>query len=256
MGLDCTYVPLPVKAERLKQALAGFEAIGLVGFNVTIPHKQTIMSLLSQVSPMARVVGAVNTVWWNGQGWSGTNTDIAGFLGPLNQLDHRWSEMEVVVLGNGGAARAVVMGCFQLDFAAIHVVGRDTKNLKVFHKSWDKHPLALRLQTHTWDTLPKLLPAAGLVVNTTPVGMFPNTRQSPLDPAQVNKIRVGSIVYDLIYTPTPTCFLQIAQQHGLLAIDGLEMLVQQGAAALEVWTQRQAPVDVMREALAGHFQLT
>lgn len=255
MGLDCVYLPLPVKKAQLKQAIAGFEAIDLAGFNVTIPHKQTIIPLLAQVSSIAKLVGAVNTVSWTGQGWQGTNTDVAGFLGPLQQLDCKWSILDVVILGSGGAARAVVLGCFQLGVTQIHVVGRDAKKLRAFAKSWQSHPLHTKLQTHTWNMLPELLPQAGLIVNATPVGMFPNMRQSPIDPAQINKIPLSAIAYDLVYTPTPTCFLQLAQQHGLVAIDGLEMLVQQGAAALEIWTQRQPPVDLMRRTLLGHFQL-
>lgn len=123
MGLDYVYVALPIKPADLAVALRGFGAIGLAGFNLTIPHKQAILPLLDGVSEVAQAVGAVNTVRWTGSGWVGTNTDVAGFLSPLIALGRDWSQTAAIVLGNGGAARAVVAGCSQLGCGAVHVVG-------------------------------------------------------------------------------------------------------------------------------------
>ena len=129
--LDYIYVALSVGPADLATALAGFAAIGLRGFNVTIPHKQAILPLLDQVSAIAQAVGAVNTVWRTEQGWSGTNTDVQGFLAPLEgQRD--WQQTTALVLGSGGAARAVIAGCAQLGCKAIRVVGRDLQKLKYF----------------------------------------------------------------------------------------------------------------------------
>jgi shikimate dehydrogenase len=97
------------------------------------------------------------------------------------------------------------------------------------------------------------MPKADLVVNTTPVGMYPNVEQSPIDNAAMQQLRVGAIAYDLIYTPNPTQFLQQAQQQGAITIDGLEMLVQQGAAALKIWLEQTPPVDIMRQSLRQHL---
>jgi len=119
LGMDYVYLPLPVKPENLSQAIEGFRAIDLQGFNVTIPHKQAILPLLTEVSAIAHAVGAVNTVWWTGHHWAGTNTDVAGFVAPLKAGERDWSQATAVVLGNGGAARAVVVGCQHLGFANI-----------------------------------------------------------------------------------------------------------------------------------------
>lgn len=246
--LDYLYVPFPVKPADLETAIAGFTAIGLQGFNVTLPHKQAILPLLSQVSETAQAVAAVNTVWRLERGWAGTNTDVAGFLAPLLAQQRDWSHVEVVILGNGGAARAVVMGCAQLDVAAIYVMGRNPQKLREFKKSWTHPAVVAKLGVHPWQELPDLLPYAGLLVNTTPVGMVPQEQQSPLDQAEITLLSPEAIAYDLIYTPNPTRFLGQAQQHGCLTLDGLEMLVQQGAAALEIWLDRPAPVAVMRQA--------
>lgn len=255
MGLDYVYLPFPIKQADLGVAIAGFDAIGLVGFNVTIPHKQAIISLLSEVDNIAKPVGAVNTVWRTQTGWSGTNTDVKGFIAPLQALNRDWSQTTPVILGNGGAARAVVVGCVQLGCPEIHIVGRNVQKLSQFQQSWVDAPLPVTINVHRWEALREVLPQADLIVNTTPIGMHPNVEQSPLDEAAMQLLRPGAIAYDLIYNPNPTQFLQQAQQQGAIAIDGLEMLVQQGAAALKIWVGQAPPVDIMRQALQRHLGL-
>ncbi|OUC13420.1 MAG: shikimate dehydrogenase [Alkalinema sp. CACIAM 70d] len=256
MGLDWVYLPFPVQGKNLTDAIAGFSAVGLQGFNVTIPHKQAIIFHLTEVSPLARAVGAVNTVWRSEAGWCGTNTDVAGFLAPLQSLDRDWSSVNVLCLGNGGAARAVVAGCAQLGCKTIQVVGRNPDKLHHFQDSWQGSSFAQQLSVHPWETLPDLLPTAGLIVNTTPIGMHPQVDQSPLTIAEAALISNQAIAYDLIYIPNPTQFLKQAHDRGAMALDGLEMLVQQGAAALKIWTQQdQVPVDTMRKALQQHLGL-
>lgn len=256
LGVDFVYLPLPVKPDDLAVAIAGFTAIGLQGFNITIPYKQSIMPFLTEITPIAEAVGAVNTVWRTEQGWIGTNTDVTGFLAPLKQLNQPWTETDAVILGNGGAARAVVAGCAELGCRSVHVVGRDRAKLTAFQQSWANSTTATLLQTHEWHDLAMLLPMAGLVVNTTPIGMYPQVDQSPVELFLLKMLQPGAIAYDLIYVPKPTLFLQQATQQGAIAIDGLEMLVQQGAAALEIWLQQPAPIEVMRRSLQQHLNLT
>lgn len=253
LNANYIYLPLPVKPENLRVAIEGFRAIDLQGFSITIPHKQAIMPMLAEVSDIAQAIGAVNTVYPTEQGWGGTNTDMTGFLVPLlNRQD--WSQTTAVVLGNGGAARAVVMGCRQLGCAQICVVGRNQQRLQDFRASWTDSPLAVtNLSVHGWEELPKLIPQADLLVNTTPIGMHPQVEDSPLTMAEAQKIKQGAIAYDLIYTPRPTQFLRQAQMGGAIAVDGLEMLVQQGAVALELWLNQPAPVEIMRQALLSHL---
>ncbi|HEY9696203.1 MAG TPA: shikimate dehydrogenase [Trichocoleus sp.] len=254
LGANFVYLPFPIAPANLPQALEGFRAVGLKGFSVTIPHKQAIMPLLSEISPVAQAIGAVNTVCWTESGWSGTNTDVTGFLAPLIAKQQDWTKATALILGNGGAARAVVAGCHQLGYAQIQVVGRNPQKLEEFLQSWSNSSFSGNLSVHTWNELPDLLPNTDLLVNTTPIGMYPQTDASPLTTDEMAKLRPGSIAYDLIYTPRPTQFLQQAQAQGAIGIDGLEMLVQQGAAALELWLEMPAPVAVMREALLGYLQ--
>jgi shikimate dehydrogenase len=253
LGADFVYLPFPVAPDRLQAALAGFAAVGVVGFNLTIPHKQAIIPLLAEVSDLARSVGAVNTVWWGDRGWCGTNTDVEGFVAPLRTLNRDWSRQIAVILGNGGAARAVVAGCAELGVAEIHVVGRNPEKLEAFRQSWLDSPLRATVSVRAQTQLPGLISRADLLVNTTPVGMFPHVDRSPVEGEMWRGLKPDAIAYDLIYTPSPTRFLQLAKTRGAIAIDGLEMLVRQGAAALQIWLQQPAPVGVMRQTLQARL---
>jgi shikimate dehydrogenase len=260
LGLDYAYVAFPVTPPNLATAIDGFAAIGIVGCNVTIPHKQAIIPLLAEITPLAQAVGAVNTIWKTDKGWQGTNTDVAGFIAPLEAIERDWGNTTAVILGNGGAARAVVAGCHQLGCGEIQVVGRDEAKLEDFRDSWEGVELAVngqstprlvKLQTHLLNELATLIDRENLLlINSTPIGMHPEINTSPVGEELMLKLKAGAIVYDLIYTPRPTKFLQLAQRtEGVIAIDGAEMLVRQGAVALELWLKQSAPVEVMRQAL-------
>lgn len=250
LGADYIYVPFPVDKMDLATAIAGFSSTGVKGFNITIPHKQSIVSLLSEITNTAKMVGAVNTVWESGSGWKGTNTDVEGFVAPLKEMSRDWSQSTAIVLGNGGAARAVVAGLAELGCGAIHIIGRDRQKLVTFYQSWNNTPqITQLLKVHYNETLPELLPIADLLVNTTPVGMYPHIDNSPISEQLIKQLKPDAIAYDLIYTPSPTKFLSFAANRGLKTIDGVEMLVQQGAAALKIWLQQPVPVNTMRNAL-------
>ena len=251
--LGHVYVPLPIAPPALPAAIAGLMAVGCQGFNVTIPHKQAIMPWLQEMSDIARAVGAVNTVWRTTQGWAGTNTDVQGFLAPLLADDRSWVGKQVTILGSGGAARAVIAGCAQLGGATIAVVGRSRPKLEQVQQSFGKVNPPIPLKIYPWEALPQLLPQTELLVNTTPLGMYPHVQMSPVAPQDLAQLPATAIVYDLIYTPNPTLLLHYAQTQGRIGINGLEMLVQQGAAALTIWLDQPAPIDVMRQAVHHHL---
>ena len=263
LGLDNCYVPFCVQPAHLAAALDGFASIGVIGCSVTIPHKQAIMPLLVNVTPLAQAVGAVNTIWHTPAGWQGTNTDVAGFISPLMALARDWGQTTAVVLGNGGAARAVVAGCHQLGCGKIRVFGRDAAKLAEFKSSWQQIELRVsncdidtpvKIETHLWDEIATLVDRDNLlIINCTPIGMSPHIEHSPIGAEVFQTIGANSIAYDLIYTPRPTQFLQLAQSARLVSIDGTEMLVQQGAIAFELWFQQPAPVDIMRQTLIEHL---
>ena len=256
LGIDVVYVPFAVEPAALERAIAGLWSLGIQGFNVTIPHKQTVMPYLASVTDISQAVGAVNTVWRTTDGWAGTNTDVTGFMAPLAESDRDWSQARVVVLGNGGAARAVIAGCVTLGCPEIWLVGRSADKLQQFVHGWQDSPLQAALQTCLMPELETVLPATSLLVNTTPVGMHPQVNATPVTAAQMALLPPDAIAYDLIYTPSPTQFLRLAAQRGLTTFDGTEMLVQQGAAALQIWTQQSPPIALMRQTLRSQLGLS
>ncbi len=263
LGLDYRYLAFPLAPDDLAVGLAGFAAIGLVGCSVTIPHKQAIIPLLAAITPLAQAVGAINTIWQTPTGWHGTNTDVSGFVSPLGSMSRDWGKTTVVILGNGGAARAVVAGCHQLGCGEIHVIGRDATKLAEFKASWaqiqlpiagNDTPIPVQIETHLWADLATVISKDNLLlVNSTPIGMHPQIDDSPINTELLGQIGVNSIAYDLIYTPRPTKFLQLATACGMMAIDGTEMLVQQGVVAFELWLQQPAPIEIMRQTLIEHL---
>lgn len=259
LGLNWVYLALPVAPEKLAVLVESLEAIGCRGLNVTIPHKQTVAALCRELSPLAQRVGAVNTLMpLAGGGWHGTNTDVEGFLAPLR--DGAWGGKEALVLGCGGSSRAVVAALVELGLERITVAARRRESLDAF--TADCRAWAPQLRTLEWSgdataaTSPLLpvLAHAALVVNTTPVGMASASdpaaaEQCPLSAAELEALDPAASVYDLIYIPRPTRLLQAAANRGCRTYDGLEMLVQQGAAALRLWSSTDTvPVAAMREA--------
>ena len=256
LGLDWVYLALPVAAPDLASVVAALEALDCRGLNVTIPHKQAVATLAAELSPLAQRLGAVNTlVRRPGGGWLGTNTDVEGFLAPLHDGD--WQGQQAVVLGCGGSALAVLAGLEQLGFSSIAVAGRNTAALAALQEGcldWLPGLEPLAWTTADDERLLQALAQADLVVNCTPVGMASTSdplaaKRSPLAAAALDRLRPGCGVYDLIYTPRPTALLNEAAERGCRTWDGLEMLVQQGAAALRLWSGlTTVPVAAMRQA--------
>lgn len=254
LGLDWVYMALRTPPGRLAAVLEGLEAVECRGLNITLPHKAEAAQLAQALSPLAARLGAVNTLVPRAEGgWFGTNTDVEGFLAPLRSDGAPWQGQQALVLGNGGSARAIVAALTELGMAPIVVAGRRQENLDRLLQACRGWAPTLEGVPWSEDHLRPALGGSALVVNTTPMGMArsadPKPAASPLGPGDLDALPEGATVYDLIYTPRPTALLQQAKARGCRTIDGLEMLVQQGAASLRLWTgQSEVPVAVMREA--------
>ena len=260
LGLDWVYLALPVPAAELPGAVRALAAMGCRGLNVTIPHKRAAAELADGLSPLARRLGAVNTLVPRPEGgWWGTNTDVEGFSAPLRQAlgpGESWRGRRALVLGCGGSARAVVAALVELELGAIRIAGRRPEALAEGLADWA--PWSAAIDGLAWPEGPGALAAelaaADLVVNTTPVGMAAAgdgaaAARCPLAAADLEALRPATVVYDLIYTPRPTLLLEQAAARGCPVLDGLEMLVGQGAAALRLWSgQAEVPVAAMRRA--------
>lgn len=247
VGVQADYRAWPVAAEDLGQAMKELHGQGLDGFNVTIPHKQAVFPLLNDWTEEARYVGAVNTVRWDDScgGWVGHNTDMDGWWNSVkNSLPH--SFRHAVVLGTGGAARAAVAALARhAAGVTVHLSGRTPEHAEVLRRDF-----ADRVETVVcpWEKRHAAVAAAELVVQTTPVGLWPNADASPLDGSCFH---AGQVVQEMVYRPLQTKLMHLAAAEGATVIDGLHMLVHQGALSFAFWLHRPAPVDVMYEAAKG-----
>lgn len=247
MGLDYAYIAMPVKPKNLAAAVEGLRCLSFRGFNVTIPHKTDIMAYLDEIHPDARGIGAVNTVVNDGGCLTGYNTDAAGFLAGLRDKGVSLGG-SAVVLGAGGAARAVLWGLRQEGVAEITL---GVRNVAKAQEMLQECPCGAAVRAVSWaeGAFSEALQRAELIVNTTPLGMYPQVEESP--PIPWEWVNPKAVLYDLIYTPDKTRFLAAGERRGHRIINGLLMLVGQGAAALQLWTGREADRQVMARALLG-----
>lgn len=251
-GLSGEYRPYEIAPERLTTELDQLFQNGISGLNVTIPHKISVMPLLDEVHPHAVLTGAVNTITLTSDGKKlGHNTDYIGFIRSLpDDIVSRLPESSILVLGAGGSARAILTALIQLGTASITFAVRDPeKALPILaHAETIKQAYQADSSIHViaLESLPSLEGYQG-VINTTPIGMWPNAGDTPLAAIQLEALPPGSFVYDLIYRPLETVLIQQAQTLGLMAIGGLDMLIYQGIAAFELWTRATVPLDTLPE---------
>jgi shikimate dehydrogenase len=249
LGLDWVYLPLGVPPESLPEALAGLTALGFRGANVTIPHKEKVLLDLAEVSPEARALGAVNTLVAVSGRMTGHNTDVAGFLAALDNAG--CAPRRAVVLGAGGGARAAVYALLSRG-ASVTVANRSPQRAQALVSSLAA-PFPRASSCHLENpALREALSCADLLVNATPVGMWPNTGATPLPDGLT--LHPGITVFDLIPNPLETLLLRQARQAGATVINGLDMLIYQGAASFSLWTGLEAPLTIMRRAAFSALQ--
>ena len=235
--LNYIYLPFDVPPSNLKEVLKSMNVLGIRGFNVTLPHKEKIMQFMDHVSEEASMVGAVNTVVNEGNQLSGYNTDINGIVESLNTYKEKIFKSTVSVIGAGGVARSVLFALirhFKVD--EINIVNRTEERAEAM-KDYFKDKMHFE-NIHTHELMPKenveIYQNSNLIINTTSVGMFPNVEDTPTD--IVDSFNESQIVFDLIYNPIKTKFLQIAELKNATILDGLKMFVVQGAKSFELWT--------------------
>jgi len=220
--------------------IGSLAARGYRGANVTIPHKEQALAL-SMPDARARAVGAANTLYFMNGELHSTNTDVEGFIGNLDASAPDWAaDGEAVVLGAGGSARAVVFGLIERGVARIHLVNRSRARAQALAQ-----PYGERVRVVTWDGVDAILPQAGLVVNTTSLGM---KGQPPL-PLDVSLLRTGATIADLVYVPLETELLKAASARGLQTADGLGMLLHQAVRGFELWFGQRPRVTAELRAL-------
>jgi shikimate dehydrogenase len=257
LGLDFEYLTFEVPKEDLPDALRGMRALHVAGFNVTIPHKEAVVPLLDEVTKLAKIIGAVNTVENQEGKLVGYNTDGPGFIESLTE-DAGFSpeDKKVVVLGAGGASRAVSVMLAEAKVKSLvlsDILFDRAKNLAEYLGSYfEVKAEALKASS---KELKEEIEKADLLVNTTPIGMYPKVEECPLPEGA--SLPSNLLVYDLVYNPQETKLLKMAKGFGCRTCSGLGMLVRQGALAFTLWTGEEAPLEVMwtaaKEALRRQF---
>ncbi len=247
LKLPFIYLPFHVKANQLGSFMKQARLWKLKGFNVTIPHKETVLRYLDQMSPEARLIGAVNTIVLSKGKLTGYNTDGEGYLRSLwKEKKFQPHNKNIVILGAGGAARALLYALGKKGTKNITIVNRTISRAQKLAKEFQKI-LGIQINTAHLDnkSLGKIFPYTHLLVNSTSVGLH-NTRFKNL-PLKV--LPSSAIVSDLVYRPLETPFLVQAKKSGLSTHTGLGMLLHQGALAFHLWTKRKPPMNLMKKAL-------
>jgi shikimate dehydrogenase len=247
-GIDYAYVPFKVKSLQLRKAIEGIRGLNVRGVNVTIPHKVAVMALLDRIDPLAEKIGAINTIVNDDGILTGYNTDAAGFLQVLHERNIELAEKRVLLLGAGGAAHSI-SNILAAEKAKLTILNRKQKisTLKdLAERLVQYYGADVNVGELTNENLKKAINDADILVNATSLGMSPDNDQTPV-PAEL--LHADMVVFDIIYNPLPTRLLREANAAGAETIDGLEMLVQQGALSFEKWTGIKAPVDVMRKSV-------
>lgn len=251
-GLDWVYAAFSVSPQDLPAAIAGIKALGMPGINITIPHKVSVIPLLDGLDPLAEKIGAVNTIVNENGKLTGYNTDASGFLQALLEKGIEPEGRQFAVLGSGGASRAVAFILAEKGAGVVILnrasgMDRAVKLAETVTRATGHGMKALELNR---ANLVRALDKADILVNTTSVGMSPDTENSPVPP---DLLKPGLVVYDIVYNPVMTRLLRDAESAGAEIISGTDMLVWQGAMAFEKWTGEKPPVEVMKQELVKHL---
>jgi 3-dehydroquinate dehydratase/shikimate dehydrogenase len=230
--MDAVYLPFLVHPQHLRDYFSLAEKMGISGFSVTIPHKQKIMRYLDIIDPLARRIGAVNTVWRKAGKWRGSNTDAEGVTAPLAKK-LRLGKSSVLLVGNGGAARGAAYALVDAG-AKLFIVGRNPDRVRALAKMCGAEPLMRdQLNGRQFDA----------VVHATPLGMYPNVNE-----CFFRDEIPGELVFDMVYNPLETTLIKRAREQGKEVIPGIHMFLEQAAHQFEIWTGESAPRAAMEKA--------
>ncbi len=246
-GLDAVYLPFAVPPAHLEMALKSIVALRMGGVNVTIPHKQAVMAWMDELSPEAHLIGAINTIHLRDGRLHGYNTDGIGFLRALEEAGSDVAGCTVMLLGAGGAARAIAVQLCLSGIRRLYLANRTlarAEDLAAFLKQNVPHA-DISVVTLGEASLAAYLPDTDIVVNATSIGMHPH------DPMLLPPHELGPrhLVCDIVYRPLHTPLLRAAQRQGARTVDGLGMLLHQGAKAFEIWTEHAFPLALIRARL-------
>jgi len=245
LGLDFVFLAFRVKAAELENAVRGMRGLGIHGLNVTMPHKSTVIAYLDEIDSAVKFLGSANTILNKNGKLSGFNTDGTGALKALRENGAELSEKKVLLIGAGGAAKAIAFSLAK-EVGELAILNRTAEKAKklaaALGRTLNKKVVGGSLSQ---DALAKNLRGSDVLINATNIGMHPRANQSIVLPQW---LRSDLTVMDIVYNPVETKLAKDAKAAGAKVISGVEMLIYQGAASFEIWTGRAAPIEVMRQA--------
>lgn len=250
LKLDFAFLAFKVKAADVEKAVSGMRALGIHGLNVTMPHKSAVINYLDEVDQAAKAIGSVNTILNKDGRLFGFNTDGVGALQALRENGVELRGKKVLLLGEGGAARAIA-----------YTLAREADELVILNRTAKQAAELANLLKQTFDrkvvadalspnAIKDTLQDSDVLINATSVGMKPNANQTPV---AFEWLRPDLAVMDIVYNPVETKLAKDAKAAGAKVVSGFEMLIYQGAASFEIWTGHSAPVEVMRHAALNHL---
>ncbi|MBQ6351429.1 MAG: shikimate dehydrogenase [Methanobrevibacter sp.] len=248
LGLDYVYVAFDVNHNDLKSAVDGAKSLNIKGFNVTIPHKIEVMQYLDELDEVARLIGAVNTIDF--KNLKGYNTDGIGAVRAIEEVTSI-KDKNVVVAGAGGASRAISFYLAKFGAGSMTILNRNANKAQDLAGDVLKSDLMGDVGADSISEIDSYLKDADILVDTTPLGMDPHVNDEPI--AKSDAMHDGLVVFDAVYNPNETVLLKEAIKAGAKPVYGIKMLLYQGAESFKIWTGKDAPIDVMQDALNKHL---
>ena len=246
LNLDSSYIGYRIPKGELGGGIEGLKKIKITGFNVTIPHKVEMMKYLDKMDESCSIIGAVNTVVNNEGVFKGYNTDMDGFLEPLKKREISIQDKKILLIGAGGAARAIVAGIAKEKAKSLDITNRTIENANNLSEFATK--IGLKTNTKKIEEASQNIENYDIIINSTSLGL-----KNESSPISFEKVNQKTIVYDIVYAPMNTDFIKKAKERNLEVIYGYEMLLGQATRAFEIWHGMKAPYNAMKKALLGGF---
>lgn len=247
MGINMVYTAFRVDNDKVDDAIKGAAALGINGLNVTVPHKCTVIDSLAEIDPLARKIGAVNTLVKVENGFKGYNTDIIGLYRELVECDIDIEGKEVIILGAGGASKAITYLCADKGATKIWLLNRTIDNAVAIANEVNSY-FGQVVQPLTLDKYTDIPKGKYPIIQTTSVGLYPNVDNAPVENDDFYEL--AAVGVDIIFNPACTKFMKKCLEHGAKAYNGLKMLLYQGVAAYELWNNTTVPKELTDKVLA------
>lgn len=251
LDMDYVYVPYHVKKGTLESAISGARSLGIKGLNVTIPHKTEVMKYLDDLDKSAELIGAVNTIKFDNDYSKGYNTDGIGAVRAIEEVESVINK-KIIILGAGGAARAIAFQILLDGADSVVIANRTLEKAERLQEDLVEKLDANVKTTNLDEGLKNELVDANILINTTPIGMYPNVDQKPLVKAEM--MYESLIVKDCVYNPLKTGLIKEAEKCGATTISGLKMLIYQGMEAFRIWTNVNPPLEIFETSLKNQFE--